>query len=95
MSFPDIVAIGKAYGIPSYRIDNHDFAETMHQVLASEGPVLCEVQIDPEQPSEPKLGSRQLPDGSIVTAPLEDMSPLLDRQELARNMLIPLEKEDP
>jgi acetolactate synthase-1/2/3 large subunit len=33
------------------------------------------------------MSSRQLEDGRIVTPPLEDMYPFLDRDELARNML--------
>ena len=39
---------------------------------------------------EPKLSSRQLPDGKIVSASLEDMAPFLDREELEDNMLVPL-----
>jgi acetolactate synthase-1/2/3 large subunit len=31
------------------------------------------------------MSSRKLPDGSIVTPPLEDMFPFLDRAELERN----------
>jgi acetolactate synthase-1/2/3 large subunit len=36
---------------------------------------------------EPRLSSVQLPDGSFVSAPLEDLFPFLDRDEFARNML--------
>ena len=37
-----------------------------------------------------KLSSRRLDDGTMVTAPLEDLAPFLPREELAQNMLIPL-----
>ena len=55
--------------------------------MHGDGPCLAEVVIDPEQTFEPRLSSRRLPDGRIVTAPLEDMFPFLDREELRRNLL--------
>jgi acetolactate synthase-1/2/3 large subunit len=45
--------------------------------------------LNPEQSFEPKLSSRQLPDGRMVSAPLEDMFPFLSREELQENLLIP------
>jgi acetolactate synthase-1/2/3 large subunit len=53
------------------------------------GPVICDVLLDPNQPFEPRVSSRQLKDGSIVSSNLEDMSPFLDDKELAENMLVP------
>jgi acetolactate synthase-1/2/3 large subunit len=45
--------------------------------------------IDPDQGFEPRQSSRQLPDGRIVSAPLEDMFPFLEREEMMENLLIP------
>jgi acetolactate synthase-1/2/3 large subunit len=59
------------------------------EVLGQPGPVLAEVMLDPDQAFEPRSSSRQLPDGRIVSAPLEDMFPFLDRDELRDNLLIP------
>jgi acetolactate synthase-1/2/3 large subunit len=87
-SFPDVVRIARAYGLPAYRIESADFVNTIDEILAQNGPVLCEVMINPEQTFEPKTSSRQLPDGGIVSAPLEDMYPFLDRQELLENLWI-------
>ena len=42
--------------------------------------------LDPAQGVEPRLTSRVLEDGSMVTAAFEDMYPFLDRDELASNM---------
>jgi acetolactate synthase-1/2/3 large subunit len=47
------------------------------------------VILDPAQGFEPRQSSRQLPDGRIVSAPLEDLYPFLERQELRENLLIP------
>lgn len=90
VSFPDMVKIGEAYGLRSCRIEGLDFAATLEDFLASDGPAICEVMLDPDQQFEPKLSSRQLPDGRMVSSPLEDLYPFLPREELRENMLIPL-----
>lgn len=87
VSFPDFEKIGNAYGIPSVTIDDFDFEKQLEEVLAMAGPVLCNVKLDPEQLFEPKLSSKKLPDGKMVSAPLEDMFPFLDKEELASNMI--------
>ena len=89
VSFPDMVKLAGAYGIPAQRIAGPDFASQIENVLSSDGPFLADVILDREQTFEPRLSSRRLPDGRIVTAPLEDMFPFLDREELRRNMLVP------
>ena len=47
--------------------------------------------LDPAQPFAPKLSSRKLPDGRMVSAALEDMAPFLPRDEFRANMLVPLD----
>jgi len=90
VSFPDFVKVGEAFGLPSVRIAELDFAGALDRFLAAQGAGLAEVVLDPEQLFEPKLAARQLPDGKIVSPSLEDMWPFLPRQELQQNMLVPL-----
>lgn len=87
VSFPDMVKVATAYGIPARRISGPDFGAQIDDVLASDGPFLADVVLDREQGFEPRLSSRRLPDGRIVTAPLEDMFPFLSREELRANMI--------
>jgi acetolactate synthase-1/2/3 large subunit len=90
LTFPDFVAVGKAFGLPSGRCASHrDLEAAITETLEADGPALLEVMLDPEQPFSPKLASRQLPDGRMVSSPLEDLAPFLSREELADNMLIP------
>ena len=89
LSLPDYVKLGQAYGIPSLRIATADFVPALREALEAPGPALIDVLLDPEQAFEPRQSSRQLPDGRIVSAPLEDMFPFLDRDELRKNLLIP------
>lgn len=88
VSFPDYVEIGKAYGLQATRINAGNYREAIPNALAASGPVLCDVCVDPQQQFEPKLASRALPDGRMVSSPLEDLAPFLDRKEFASNMLV-------
>lgn len=85
VSFPDFVAVASAFGIPARRITSADFPRQLAEVLASDGPVLCDVMLDGAQGFEPRMTSRKLDDGTIVSPPLEDMFPFLERDELADN----------
>jgi acetolactate synthase-1/2/3 large subunit len=89
VTFPDMLKIAQAYNIHSIKIDMQDFTPSIQKALDMPGPVLCEVLLDQDQGFEPRQSSRQLPDGRIVSAPLEDMYPFLDRDELLENLLIP------
>ena len=53
-----------------------------------EGTAICEIMIDPEQFFAPKLSSKVLPDGKIVSPPMDDMFPFLDRDEYEQNKII-------
>jgi len=89
LTFPDFARIGQGFGLPSIRLEGPDFEKALIRFLAEPGPGLVEVILDRDQVFEPKLSSRQLPDGRMVTANLEDMAPFLDRDELKSNLLFP------
>jgi len=89
VSFPDVVKVAQAYGLPACRIGGGGFEQQLAEVLNAPGPMVCDVMLDPGQSFEPKLSSRQLPDGRMVSAPLEDMFPFLSREELQENLFIP------
>ena len=93
VSFPDMRCVAGAYGIPAMRVATAADFRNIPAMLHAPGPALCEVMLDPAQEFEPRLKSRQLPDGKIVSPNLEDMYPFLDPEELASNMLIERSKE--
>jgi len=89
VSFPDMERIAYAYEIPFVRCHNHkELDESIAQTLKEAGPAICEIMVTPEQPFAPRISSRRLPDGRIVSSPLEDMYPFLERAELKENLLI-------
>lgn len=91
---PDFSKVAYAFDIPSFQIRTwDDMNEIVPQVQAMDGPVICEVFTHPEQPFVPKLSLVAQKDGSIISPPLEDLSPLLPRTEMKRNMLIGLHKK--
>ena len=87
LTFPDFVKVGTAFGLATSRIETADgLADGIRAALASDGPALCEVLIDKRQEFSPKLASRRLDDGTMVSPALEDMAPFLPRDELALAM---------
>ena len=91
VTFPDFGKLAAGFDLPFARIErNADLDATIRSVLAHEGPMVCEVVLDQAQPFSPRVSSKRLPDGRMVTAPLEDMFPFLPEAELRANMLVPL-----
>lgn len=89
VSFPDFGKLAGAFGLPYQCIRSHqDMGEAIAWVRATPGAVVCEVLLDENQPFAPKLQSKQLPDGRIISPPLEDLAPFLPPDELKQNMLI-------
>ena len=87
VSFPDYAAVATAYGIPAMRlVQPTELDVTIANVLEADGPVVCHVLLDPTQEFEPRVKSRAMPDGTIVSPALDDMYPFLDRAEFARYM---------
>ncbi len=91
LSFPDMEKLAAAYGYPYNRIEKNDeLAEKLDQVLAEDGPLICEVIVTTNQNFEPKSATKRLADGTLVSAPLEDLAPFLPEEELKENMFIPV-----
>ena len=91
VSFPDFSRLSDAFELPYTRCLNHDQLEICIQTtLDTDGPAVCEIMIDENQIFAPKLGSKQLPDGRIMSPALEDLSPFISRESLKENMIIDL-----
>lgn len=91
VTFPKFERIAAAFEIPYHRAENHQQLDTaIAATLAVDGPAMCEIILDENQPFAPKLGAKQHPDGRITSPPLEDLSPFLSREELRENMIIDL-----
>ena len=89
LSCPDFSKVAAAFGIPSYQIRGWaECDEVLAEVQAFKGPVICEVFMHPEQLFVPKLSLAQTPQGTLVSPPLEDLSPLVPIETLEDAMII-------
>lgn len=89
LSFPEMEKLSAAYGYPYASIHhNSELSETLSKVLSMAGPVICEIFVSREQNFEPKSSAKRLPDGTMVSPPLEDLSPFLSEEEMEENMII-------
>ena len=87
---PSFEKLATAYGLAYFKLSNNqELDEKLKQAFETKGPVLIEVMLDPFEVLGPKAASKKLPNGQMVSAPLEDMAPFLPREEFRANMLIP------
>ncbi len=94
LTLPEILPLAAAFGIKTLRIqDQSELRKVIRQVLDTDGPIVCEVMVQPDQAIGPRTSSKIRNDGSMVSSPLEDLFPFLERAELKANMSIPLIEE--
>ena len=85
LPFPNFSQLADGFGIQYIRLDEEDcIDQAIEDMLACKNPILLEVILDQDQDFAPKLSSKKLLDGSMVTAELEDMTPLLGDQLLSQ-----------
>ena len=80
LAFPNFGRVAEAYGYETITVyKNSELQESIRNVLHSEGPVFCNVEI--------RSTHRVIPQVSFGR-PNEDQEPLLDRREFLNNMLV-------
>jgi acetolactate synthase-1/2/3 large subunit len=90
LTLPDVTKVATAYGLPTRRITHqHNLRAEIREILDAPGPMVCDVLVIPDEPRQPRVSSMQKPDGTMVSKPLEDMFPFLDREEFLANMIVP------
>ena len=89
VTFPDWSKIADAFGWEYVRIASEaEAARQIPAILAKTCPVFCDVRLTPGYSFAPKLSSRKLPDGTLVSPSLEDMYPFLPREEMLDNVYL-------
>jgi acetolactate synthase-1/2/3 large subunit len=79
ISFPDFEKLAYAYDIPYLKIETNDAVDDgLKWLLSQDSYALCEVIQDLSQPIEPKVMSKELPDGTLVSPAIDDLAPFLD-----------------
>ena len=89
LTLPDICRVATAYGLKATRIKNQkNLKEKVLEIIQADGTIICDLLVDPDIPTAPRVSSQVLTDGRIVSKPMEDLWPFLDREEFKRNMFI-------
>jgi len=84
---PHFERLAGAYDISYTRIRNNaGLREGIGAVLQAEGPALCELDVAVDQGISPRVSSFRREDGTMESRPIEDMAPLLPRDEVWENM---------
>lgn len=92
VSFPDLEKIAQAYGIHFIRITHLDeLNEKLDELMNYRGPIICEVMTPTNQLLIPRVASKKMDDGKMVSMPYDDMFPFLSREEYLKNCV---HKED-
>lgn len=88
VGMPNFEKIAQAFNIKYKSIKSPiNIDEQIKEVLNYEDAILCEVFVQKEYSFLPKLSSRKLEDGSMISPSLEDMYPFLPRDEYNKNFL--------
>ncbi len=89
VSFPELKKIADAYGIQYFRAaESSTLDREIDEVLGFPKAAICEVMCLSDQEIKPSVSAYVKPDGSMVSKPLEDMYPFLNRQEFLANMIV-------
>ncbi len=89
---PDISRLAASIDIPTITIESvENLYQGINQALNYQGLILCDVHVSPNEALWPKSAALPQADGSMLSMPLEDMSPLLSRDELRAEMLVDLD----
>jgi acetolactate synthase-1/2/3 large subunit len=88
---PDLEEVAAAYHLPFRRISGaSELATGLAEIMALPRPLIVDVRLTSDEALAPKVAALPQPDGSIISMPLEDMSPLLPLKVLEAEMIIPL-----
>ncbi|MFB5269073.1 thiamine pyrophosphate-binding protein [Paenibacillus enshidis] len=88
LSFAPFNKIADTFGLGYLKISKlHELDRKIMDLLRYEGPMICEIMTPPDQLLIPRVASRKLDDGTMVSAPYDDMFPFLSREEYESNCL--------
>ena len=89
IGLPNFEKVLKAFGFDYFSLkQGDDIDEVIKNMINHESPCVLEVFMNPEQNFIPKVKGVLMPDKSILSLPIEEMSPLLSLDEVEENMLI-------
>tara|TARA_Y100000588_G_scaffold395323_2_gene523417 strand:- start:27348 stop:29150 length:1803 start_codon:yes stop_codon:yes gene_type:complete len=87
LSFPNFMKIAEAHDIKGVRLTSHQgLKKQIEEIMEYDGPVICEIIMDPDQMQAPKAVNRRNDDGTMKQTALEDSYPFLNPDEIEDNL---------
>lgn len=88
VSFPDHRILSQAYDLPYFSAQTRDELGNMSKsFLSQKGPAILEVFVSKEQEVIPSVQSQKLPDGRMLSKPIQDMYPYMSEERLKKYYL--------
>lgn len=78
ISFPSFKEVATTFGFNHVTINNSGDLKLIDGALNSSLAELIEIKMDPEQKYFPRLATNKLPDGGLVSPPIEDLDPKIE-----------------
>ena len=78
ISFPEFKQVSDTFGFNHTLIRNKEDLAKVKEPLSSNRPELIEIVMDPEQKYFPRLATNKLPNGTLISPPLEDLDPKIE-----------------
>jgi acetolactate synthase-1/2/3 large subunit len=91
LMIPNLQKLAEVYGLDYLAItDALNLTAQLASALTLDRPILIDVKLISDESLSPKCSALPQADGSMLSMPLEDMSPLLPREQLRKEMIVPL-----
>ena len=89
VTLPSIKKVVEAFDINYCRLENHtNIVENVRNIIDQDGLVVCEVMMSHEHVTLPRNSTHKREDGTFISLPMEDLVPLLPREEFEANMSV-------
>ena len=88
LGMPEMKSVVEGFRVKCFEISDESLLDkTIDDVLSFDGPCVCNVKVYIGQKILPRQTNYMKEDGQMASRPLEDMSPLLEREEFNSNMI--------
>ena len=89
LGFPNFMRIANGFELEATTISSKTklIKALSSDTFLNEKPHIFVINLDTEQQFEPKLQSRRLDDGSMISPELHDMAPFLSKEEIKKNII--------
>ncbi|MBI96353.1 hypothetical protein CL656_04340 [bacterium] len=83
LEIPNLKSLASSFGFKYFKIDNNN-KHKFYELISNSQPSIIDIELIEDESLWPKVAAIQGKDGSMVSMPLEDMTPLLELEDLKK-----------